>query len=65
MNFFTYILYCISKDKYYVGSTSNPERRLMRHNQNQRFHGQTRRSEDRLLLKIPDLGRGFEPGANH
>ncbi|WP_363331616.1 GIY-YIG nuclease family protein [Flavobacterium sp. BFFFF1] len=54
MNFFTYILYCISKDKYYVGSTSNPERRLMRHNQNQRFYGQTRRSEDRLLRKIPD-----------
>ena len=33
MNFFTYILYSELRDRYYIGSTENIERRLERHNQ--------------------------------
>jgi len=32
MKYFVYILYAISADKYYIGSSSNPERRVRFHN---------------------------------
>ena len=32
MRYYVYILYSMSADKYYVGSTSNVERRLYQHN---------------------------------
>ncbi len=32
MNYFVYILYSQSRDKYYVGYTKNPAERLMEHN---------------------------------
>jgi putative endonuclease len=32
MPHFTYILYSKSRDRYYVGSSSDPEERLVRHN---------------------------------
>jgi putative endonuclease len=33
MRYFIYILYSDSKDKYYIGSTAELEKRLLRHNQ--------------------------------
>jgi len=33
MTFFTYILYSLSTDRYYIGSTGNLDDRLQRHNQ--------------------------------
>ena len=39
--FYTYILYSISSDKYYIGSTENPEERLKKHqNKNKGFTNQ-------------------------
>ncbi|MBN1251377.1 MAG: GIY-YIG nuclease family protein [Bacteroidales bacterium] len=32
MDFFVYILYSISADKFYTGSTNNLEKRLLQHN---------------------------------
>ena len=32
MPHYVYILYSVSRDRYYIGSTSDPEERLMRHN---------------------------------
>jgi putative endonuclease len=32
MYYYTYILYSQSRDRYYIGSTANPEQRLIRHN---------------------------------
>jgi putative endonuclease len=32
MVYYTYILYSQSRDRYYIGSSSNPEERLIRHN---------------------------------
>jgi len=32
MSHFTYILYSEFRDRYYIGSSSNPEERLARHN---------------------------------
>lgn len=34
-NFFTYILFSTSKNKYYVGSTNSIQRRLIEHNSGQ------------------------------
>lgn len=33
MLFFVYILYSLTKDKFYIGFTSNLEERIIRHNQ--------------------------------
>ena len=30
--FYTYILYSAAKDKFYIGSTENPDQRLRKHN---------------------------------
>jgi putative endonuclease len=35
MEFFVYILYSVTADKYYVGHTENIARRLIEHNNNQ------------------------------
>ena len=32
MIYYTYILYSSSTDRYYIGSTADPEERLLRHN---------------------------------
>jgi putative endonuclease len=40
--FFVYILYSVSKDKYYVGSSADPNSRLIKHNTNHKgFTGKT------------------------
>jgi putative endonuclease len=40
--FFTYILYSVSLNKYYIGSTSNINERIKRHNTNHKgFTGRT------------------------
>ena len=42
MPFYVYILYSSSKDKFYIGYTSNIEERLIRHNQKSKgFTGTT------------------------
>ena len=42
MTFYTYILYSAKLDKYYIGSTSNLEERLRKHNSNHKgFTGNT------------------------
>jgi putative endonuclease len=41
MPFFVYILYSLTKDKFYIGFTSNLEERIIRHNQKSKgFTGQ-------------------------
>ncbi|MEB0303372.1 GIY-YIG nuclease family protein, partial [Mucilaginibacter sp. 5C4] len=45
--FFTYILYSQSLNKYYVGSTSNVEERLKKHNSNHK--GFTGRAPDCVI----------------
>lgn len=42
--FYTYILYSSSKDKYYVGSTENPQERLKKHNSKNK--GYTNQAQD-------------------
>lgn len=32
LSYYTYILYSPTKDRYYIGSSEDPERRLIRHN---------------------------------
>ena len=42
MPFFIYILYSLTKDKFYIGFTSNLEERIIRHNQKSKgFTGNT------------------------
>ncbi|RYU85416.1 GIY-YIG nuclease family protein [Mucilaginibacter terrigena] len=45
--FFTYILYSMSLDKYYVGSTSNLDERVKKHNTNHK--GFTGRAPDWVI----------------
>ncbi|MNK25847.1 GIY-YIG nuclease superfamily protein [compost metagenome] len=42
--FYTYILYSLSKDKYYIGATENPEERIKKHNNKNK--GFTNQSSD-------------------
>jgi putative endonuclease len=53
MYFYVYILFSASKNKYYVGYTSNLEERLQRHNQKSK--GFTGQSQDWEIVTVRDF----------
>ena len=59
--FYLYILYSASSDKYYVGYTNNPERRLHEHN-NGEFTTYTSKHRPWVLMAVYECGE-VEAGA--
>ena len=53
--FYLYILYSASSNKYYVGYTNNPERRLHEHN-NSEFTSYTSKHRPWVLMAVYECG---------